>query len=49
MDISNFIEIVHEYPSIWNVSSKEYRNRIHRNKTYNEIAGILGRNRRKSV
>ena len=34
MDISNFIEIVHAYTSIWNVSSKEYRN-----KTYNEIAG----------
>ena len=37
MDISNFIEIVCAYPSIGNVSSNEYRNRITRNKIYNEI------------
>ena len=49
MDISNFIEICRAYPSIWNVSSKEYRNLMTRNKTYNEIACILGRNKRKSV
>ena len=49
MDISNFIEICRAYPSIWNVSSKEYRNLMTRNKTYNEIASILGRNKRKSV
>ena len=40
MDISNFIEIVHAYPSLWNVSSMEYINRITRNKTYNEIAAF---------
>ena len=45
MDIINFMEIEHTYISIWNISSNDFRNRIIRNKTYNEIDGILGRNR----
>ena len=49
MDISNFIEIVQTYTSIRNVSSKEYRNKITKNRTYNEIADIIGRNRSKSI
>ena len=42
MDVMTLIQLVKSHPSIWNTSSIDYRNRIKRNKSYIEIAGILG-------